>query len=122
MITERDIDQAITECLAERDPDAWTCIRMAAFLTIKQQLFDKTKQLPEDYKGMRMLRGASFASAPQTPAPQIISYSSGTEFASKIDGKTADNVWPIMDELMTVLQTLEPQIYANVLREIAKQR
>lgn len=122
MITERDIDQAIMECRAERDPNAWTCIRMAAFLTIKQQLFGDSRQMPKDYATVPMLRGASFASAPQAPAPQIISYDSGTEFASKIDGKTAGNIWPIMDELMTVMQTLEPQIYANVLREIAKQR
>lgn len=122
MITERDIDQAITECQAERDPNAWTSIRLASFLIIKAYLFGSAGQWPEDYATMPMIRGASFASAPQAPAPQVISYASGTEFSKKIDGKTADNIWPIMDELMSVMQTLEPQIYANVLREIDKQR
>lgn len=115
MIYEQDVDQAIAECQAERDPNAWTCIRLAAFLTIKQQLFGDSEQLPTDYSTRPMLTGASFAAGPQTPAEEIVQYTSGTEFGSAIDGQKAAKIWPIMDELMSIVQALYPDIYKRTM-------
>ncbi len=41
MITEHDLQEAIAECQGKRNPDANTCIKLAAFYTIKEHLFPK---------------------------------------------------------------------------------
>lgn len=117
MITERDIDQAIEECKAERDPDAWVAMRWAAFLTIKWLEFGH----PDLARGINAARpvllGASFAPAPASAEEQTIQYTSPnrTEFGAAIDGKRAAQIWPIMDELMSITQALHPEIYKRVM-------
>lgn len=117
MITERDIDQAIAECQADRDPQAWTCIRLAAFLIIKKELFGKPEQLPAGPQ-MPQLQGASFAASPDPPEAQRIQYAGKSPFASAIDGKRAADIWPIIDELMSITQALHPEIYNRVMELI----
>lgn len=114
MITERDIDQAIAECRADRDPRAWTCIRLAAFLIIKKELFGDPEQLPAGYP-MPQLPAASYAPPPDPPEAQTIDYTSKTEFGTAIAGKRAADIWPIIDELMTITRTLHPEIYDRVM-------
>jgi hypothetical protein len=40
---------------------------------------------------------------------------SDTEFAQTVDGKRQEEVWPVIDELMTIIKTLHPRLYAAVL-------
>lgn len=49
---------------------------------------------------------------------ETINYNSGTEFAALIDGRNANDMWAIMDELMTMLQMLNPRLYNSVMRKI----
>lgn len=35
-----------------------------------------------------------------------------------IQGKRPDEIWSIMDELMTAAQVLQPRLYASVMRKI----
>lgn len=114
MITERDIDQAIAECQADRDPRAWTCIRLAAFLIIKRELFGGPEQLPTGYH-LPLIQGASFATATQSTEEQTIHYTSKTAFGKAIDGKRAADIWPIIDELMSITHDLYPQIHDRVM-------
>ena len=46
MITERDLQEAIAECNGERNPNANTCIKLAAFLTIQKEMFGKPEEKP----------------------------------------------------------------------------
>ena len=48
MITEKDLLEAIAECQGERNPNANTCIKLAAYYTILDHLSDKNKtdQIP----------------------------------------------------------------------------
>ena len=39
MITEKDLQEAIAECEGQRNPNANTCIKLAAFYTIRQHMF-----------------------------------------------------------------------------------
>lgn len=102
MITERDLEQAIAECQGERYPNANTCIKLAAFYTIRNELFGK---MP-DY---------SYAPA---PVDTHISYTSDTEFARVVDGMAPEKVWPIMDELMSAVQVMLPRLYNGVMRRL----
>ena len=48
----------------------------------------------------------------------IIDYNGGSEFSSMIHGMDAYDVWPIIDELMDVLQATNPRLYNGVMRKI----
>lgn len=113
MITEKDLLEAIAECQGERSPNANTCIKLAAFYTIKNELYGKSEP-PSDSRSMPEY---SYA-APPEPVETTIDYYSDTEFSRAIDGRNQADVWPIMDELMSTVQALMPRLYDGVMRRL----
>lgn len=104
MITYHDLQEAIAACEGDLNPNANTCIKLAAFYTIRDELFPKSESPVYSY-------------APP-PVETTISYQSDTEFGRAIQGKRPDEIWSIMDELMTAVQVLQPRLYASVMRKI----
>lgn len=102
MITEIDLRKAIAECQGARDPNANTCIKLASYYTILDHMTKEETQ-------MEQLRGSSFAAAP---------YDSGTEFSNAVRGRNMDELLPILDELMTTLQIVNPRLYAGVMARL----
>lgn len=115
MITEQDLEQAIAECQGERDPNANTCIRLAAYMILKRELFGKPEQ-PEE----RAENAYSFAAGPPEPVEPIVDYISDTAFSQAVDGRKAAEIWPIMDELMTTVQIMLPRLYDSVMRKLGE--
>lgn len=119
MITLQDLDTAIARCQGESNPNANTCIKLAAFYTIRQEMFGEAEKSV-------VIPAMSGYSTQQLPSPtteraeKIIDYDSGTEFSAIINGADAFSVWEVMDELMTVLQATNPRLYDGVLRKIQK--
>lgn len=105
MITEKDLQEAIAECQGQRNPNASTCIKLAAFYIIQEHLYGKPTIEPVSY---------SYASG-----PDLIDYQSGTEFSQAIDGKQPSEVWPVIDELMDALQVLNPKLYRNFISKLS---
>lgn len=106
MITERDLQEAIAECQGAKNPNAGTCLKLAAFLTIQREMFGKVDSPP--------VYGEYSYSGPV----DTIAYYGDTEFSRLIEGRRPDDIWPIMDELMGVLEAVNPRLYAAVLRKI----
>lgn len=106
MITEQDLKEAIAECEGSPKPNANTCIKLAAFYTILNQLYGK-----EEVE--QPLREISPISRDVT-----ISYKSDTEFSSKIDGKNLEDVLPVIDELMETLMLINPRLYDSVMQRL----
>lgn len=107
MITEKDLQEAIAECQGQRNPNANTCIKLAAFLTIQREMFGSNDPAP------------AFSYA----APIDVSYidfKSNSEFAEIINGRKAEEIWPIMDELMMTLQAIQPRLYKAVIRQLTE--
>ena len=105
VITKKDLDSAIAECQGKRNPDANTCIKLAAFYTIKREMFGEDKDT-----------GYSYAPA---PSRSTIETNSGSEFARMIDGKDFDSVFPVIDELMETLSIIQPRLYNAVMDKLA---
>ena len=107
MITEQDLKAAIAECQGKRNPDANTCIKLAAFYTIQREMFgeDKEAELPS----------YSYASAPETR----IEIDSGSEFAEMVNGREQKEVMPIIDELMSTLKVIQPRLYNAVMEKLS---
>lgn len=110
MITEFDLQEAIAECIGERNPGANTCLKLASFYTIKDHLFpaETTPQaIPQTY---------SYAAEPQE---QTITYSSESEFGGAVRHKNVADVMAVMDELMDTISVLYPRIYSGVMQKLA---
>lgn len=107
MITEQDLQEAIAECEGQRSPNTSTCIKLAAFYTIKNELFPKEK--PEN-NGIPVFYSGSNG--------QDARYYSETEFGKLVNTKDLHHVLSVMDELMGTLNVLNPRLYAGVLRKL----
>lgn len=105
MITKRDLDEAILECEGKRNPDSNTCVKLAAFYTIRNHMFPTEEAVQPE-------RGYSYS------AGGDIEYSSDSEFAQAIQGKTQEEVFSILDELMETVKVLNPRLYAGVMRRL----
>ena len=103
MITEHDLDSAIAECKGKRNPDASTCIKLAAYYTIKRELYGEP------------IPAYSYAPAPIRNTVEI---ESGSEFARAVDGKEQHDVLPVIDELMSTLKVIQPRLYNAVMDKL----
>ena len=125
MITEQDLQEAIAECQGERNPNANTCIKLAAFYTIRKEMFGKPEQVTNSDdlvligdRGSVNRNGYSFAEPPED-VETTISYSSDTEFGRLIGGRRAEDIWPVVDELVSQgVRGLSPRLYDAFLRKI----
>ena len=89
MIKEEDLREAIAECQGERNPNANTCIKLAAYYTILNNMIGEAPR-------------ASYAAA---------EYHSDSEFGRVIAGVDTDRIMAVMDELMDTLEVLMPRLY-----------
>lgn len=93
MISKAEIKKAIAECQGEPNPNSTTCIKLAAYYTILNQL-----------NGENMM---SFASEPV----EKVRHDSDSEFFEVIQGLKTQDVLAVMDELMDGVKTLIPRLY-----------
>lgn len=113
MITEQDLLEAIAECQGERNPNAHTCIKLAAFLTIQQALYPKEAVQPAS-----PVQSYSYAAEPPRREKSIIHIESNSEFAHAVDGRDPEEVWPVIDELMETIQVIQPRLYDGVMNRL----
>ena len=99
MIKEQDLLEAIAECQGEKNPNANTCIKLAAYYTILNNISEKAY---------------SHASGPT----ERVILNSGSEFSEAVEGKSYDKVLMVIDELMDVLQALMPKLYYATLDKL----
>lgn len=114
MITEHDLEQAIAECQGERNPNAQTCIKLAAFYTIRNEMFGNTENVAV---AKNAIPSYSYADAPG-PVDTHITFTSDTEFSQAINGRNPADIWPIIDELVSTLQIIVPRLYDGLMRRL----
>lgn len=108
MIREEDLQEAIAECQGQRNPNANTAIKLAAFYTIRRELFGEGKDAGP-------LPGYSYAAQPETASEPTIQDDSDSEFARLIDGRPQKDIWPLMDEMMDTIHAIHPRLYRAVM-------
>lgn len=114
MITEDDLKEAIAECQGQRNPNASTCIKLAAFLTIQKEMFGESEQVKTIQS--EPVKPYSYQSAGNTE--KIVDYPVDTEFGKLIDGQIAADVWDVMQELMDALKITNPKLYSFAVRKL----
>jgi len=108
VITREDLQAAIAECQGKRNPDASTCIKLAAFYTIKDYMYPEHKEDPKTQLSY------SYDLSPDTG----VYLDSNTEFSEAINGKNQKDVLSIIDEAMTAFKVLNPRFYASIIRKL----
>ena len=101
MITKAEIKNAIAECQGESHPDANTCIKLAAYYTILNNM---------DYTPH------SYSSEPVKTSNVI----SDSEFFDAIRGVAPSDVIVVMGELMDGVRTMIPQLYSATIERLKK--
>lgn len=113
MIKEQDLLDAIAECQGDKNPNANTCIKLAAYYTIYDNMYGKSENSPPNVKNAGYMReNHSFAPS------QTVRIESGTEFAEAVNGMQVDDLLEVMDDLMETLQILAPKLYDATLRKL----
>lgn len=107
MITENDLLEAIAECQGERNPNANTCIKLAAYYTILDNI-----RTPERVEYPQIQTYSTY-----TPN-DTIEYNGDSDFAQKINGKPIAEVMAKIDDLMSTLQVINPRLYESAMREL----
>lgn len=90
MITQKEVQDAITQCLNEKNPNANTCMKLAAFMIINER-FNGGKQ--EDYSG-------------------------DSEFASIVKDKSQSAVYGVFSDLLDKLQLTNPRLYDYAIKRL----
>ena len=108
MITKHDLETAIAECQGKQNPDSKTCMMLAAFYTIRREMFGEEKDVEP----------ISHSYAP-APVRNIVEINSDSEFARAVNGMDLDEFYSIMDELMETIQIIQPRLYDAVMMKLA---
>ena len=95
LITRSDLLDAIAKCQGQKNPNANTCIKLAAYYTI----LDHTPEEKFDY---------SYADEPLS------------EFKYIISKKSSDRVMSVMDDLMEELQRVNPKLYYATMERLGE--
>lgn len=111
MITEQDLQEAIAECQGQRNPNANTCIKLAAFYTIRNELFGKSDDQPA-------APVYSFQALPEEQPETHVDFSGDSKFSQVVNGMELSRVWEVIDELMETLQVINPRLYDGVIRKL----
>lgn len=113
MITEQDLQEAIAECLGQRYPNANTCIKLAAFYTIRKELFGEP-----DPPVVETLPMYSRTAGPTEQVETHVDYISDTEFSRAINGMDAHTAWGIIDDLVNAVQAVNPRLYRSLMERV----
>ena len=105
MITVDELKAAIAEMQGERNPNANTCIKLAAYYTILNELQGKP-----DTSG--------YSSEPAPSVSETVDYYSETEFGQLVQDKPVKDVMSVMDELISVISAIQPRLYNGVMRKL----
>lgn len=119
MITEQDLTEAIAECVGKRNPDANTCIKLAAYYTIMRELYGEKSQSADVEK---VAPSYSYSPPPTVDLDEkTIRYSGDSEFSDVVNGMNINDVLTVIEELMETLRVANSstgRLYNATLRKL----
>lgn len=129
MITEHDLQEAIAECVGERNPTASTCIKLAAFYVIKNNMFPESKTMPSDGVGnlSNLSNSSNYSySGSELDLNQaksdynVVTYDSGSEFSGIINGGDINQILEVIDDAMNTLSIVNPRFYNSIMNKLSE--
>lgn len=122
MITKQDLAEAIAECQGQRNPNANTAVKLAAFYTILDHMGgDAIPEPVPPYAPVSVPSGRSFASSSveKKDMPGVIKYAGSSDFSFAVNGKPEGQVLAVFEELMDTIQIMNQRLYDSVMRKLS---
>ena len=110
----KEIKQAINECLREPVTGNKRAV-LADLIIIQDYLFGKPMQAQEAPQPMPM---QSYSAPPIEQVETYIETNGGSEFLKAVDGRKADKVWKLIDELVEAVKILHPRMYTTFIDKV----
>ena len=101
MITERDLDEAIAECKGKRNPTASDCIKLSAFLQLKERMYPEKAENPTFPQ----------QSYSYSAGNDVAQFTSDSEFGKLINGLETNQILPLIDDLVETIRIINPKLY-----------
>ena len=114
MITEKEVAQAIEECLREPVTGNKRAV-LADLIIIQDYLFGeptRTQVAPQP-QPMR-----SYSAPPIEQVETYIETTGDSEFLKAVDGRKADKAWKLIDELVEAVKILHPRMYTTFIDKV----
>ena len=103
MITEKEVAEAIEECLQE--PITPTKREILADLIIIDDYLFGTPNCNQEYSHAEQVE-------------RVVDIGGDSEFLQAVNGKNLKKVWLIIEELMDATRALHPSMYDSIIRQI----
>lgn len=109
MITEKEVAQAIDECMREPVTGNKRAV-LADLIIIQDYLFGDPTRAQEVPLSIPM---QSYSAPPLEQVETIVETNGDSEFLKAVDGRKAERVWKLMDELVEAVKILHPRMYTT---------
>ena len=114
MITEKEVAQAIEECMREPVTGNKRAV-LADLIIIQDYLFGEPMQAQEVHQPMPM---QSYSAPPVEQVENYIQTNCDSEFLKAVDGRKSDKVWKLVDELVEAVKILHPRMYTTFIDKV----
>jgi hypothetical protein len=114
MITEKDVLNAIDECM--QDPITGNKrAALAQLFIIHDHLFGEPTRAREVQQPIPM---QSYSAPPMEQVEIYVETNGDSEFLKAVDGRKAERVWKLMDELVEAVKILHPRMYTTFIDKV----
>ena len=114
MITEKDVLNAIDECM--QDPITGNKrAALAQLFVIHDHRFGEPTRAQEAPQPMPM---QSYSAPPMEQVETIVETNGDSEFLKVVDGRKAERVWPLINELVETVKILHPRMYTTFIDKV----
>ena len=114
MITEKEVAQAIDECMREPVTGTKRAV-LADLIIIQDYLFGEPTRAQEVPQPMPM---QSYSAPTAEQVETIVETNGDSEFLKAVDGRKTERVWKLIDELVEAVKTLHPRMYTTFIDKV----
>ena len=115
MITEKEVAQAIEQCMQEPVTGNKRAV-LADLIIIQDYLFgDPTRAQEVPQMSMPM---QSYSAPPIEQVEIYIETNGDSEFLKAVNGRKAERVWPLINELVEAVKILHPRMYTTFIDKV----
>jgi hypothetical protein len=115
MLTEREVLQAIDECMAEPMTGNKRSV-LADLFIIHDHLFGEPMKATEPPQMPIPMQ--SYSAPPMEQVETYVETNGDSEFLKAVDGRKAERVWKLMDELVEAVKILHPRMYTTFIDKV----
>ena len=114
MITEKEVAQAIEQCMQEPVTGNKRAV-LADLIIIQDYLFGEPAREREVPQPMPM---QSYSAPPMEQVEIYVETSGDSEFLKAVNDKKADRAWRLMNELVEAVRILHPNMYTSFIDKV----